>query len=111
MFDFLKNENKIAHFGIDFTIYAPDKRVEYELFYSLGDMKGYNLLKDFKDYALRLGKDAFFTPHISLFRMFNSRYFFNLADCLSADNEYYCMPVSDVSFNATGRELVEEGVR
>ena len=74
-------------------------------------MKGYNLLREFKDYAILLGKEAFFTPHISLFRMFGSKYFFNVVDCLGVENEYYCMPVSNVSFNATGKELVEEGIR
>jgi len=60
--EFLKSEKGVSHLGIEFSIAAPDNRVEYEIYYSLG----YQLIRDMKDKHSSLGKNVLFTLHANI---------------------------------------------
>lgn len=105
-----KNDSVIAHLGIDFSIDAPDDRVEYEIYYSLGDLLGYKIMKDFNSYRQKLGKKVLFTPYISIKKDYNNRYrTYSEEDC---DGKLdYCVQMIDQKIKSTGREMLSEGVR
>ena len=97
---------EIILLGLEFKLEAPDNRVEYDLYYSLGNLKGYQIMKDFKNYHKRLGEHALFTPHLAL----PDIGYYNMEECLFSGK--YCIPVTDpVGVKNLGKELLYEAVR
>jgi hypothetical protein len=59
--------NKTVRVEMSFSVPAPDSRVEYDLWTVPGDVFSRSFLNSFKDAAIALGKDAFFTPHMFIY--------------------------------------------
>jgi hypothetical protein len=92
--------------ALEFKIDNPDNRVEYDLYYSLGDIKALQILKELKPYHERLGSTVYFTPHFVV----NNISYNYLDECLF--NGKYCMAVTDREYvKSTGKELLDEVVR
>jgi hypothetical protein len=91
--------------ALEFKIENPDNRVEYDLYYSLGDTKALQIMKEMKPYHERLGATVYFTPH---FVVNNVSY--SMDECLFDGK--YCMAVTDRdSIKSTGKELLAEVIR
>lgn len=113
LINFISKGNTTAHLGLDFSIEAPDDRVEYDIYYSLGDMSGYKVLSDFYKFHSRLGKKVLFTPHIFIKkeRFLSSSRIYNPDDCVAGTMSTFCTQITDHNINCSGKVLVEEGVR
>ena len=55
---FVSKSTSTAHLGLDFSIEAPDDRVEYDIYYSLGDMAGFKVLGDYYKFDNRAWKEG-----------------------------------------------------
>ena len=102
---------------MSFAIPAPDSRVEYTLWTSPADPVARDFLNTFKDAAVALGKDAFFTPQQYIYDGVK-------AHCQSSDGEDMCAnlctnegrycstdPDNDLDFGISGADVVRESLR
>jgi len=114
-------KNQPVRIEMSFSVPAPDSRVEYDLWTTPADGISFPFLRNFKEGALALDKDAYFTPHMYI-------YDGTRAGCHSDDadggGENYCTglctnggrycatdPDGDFDSGISGEDVVRESLR
>jgi hypothetical protein len=110
-------QNQPVRVEMSFSMPAPDSRVEYDLWTTPKDVVSKGFLKSFKEAAVALGKDAFFTPYMFI-------YDGERAGCRGVDGENECFnlctnagrycatdPDDDLGSGISGADIVKESLR
>lgn len=110
-------KNQQVRVSMSFSIPAPDSRVEYDMWTTPSDPLSRSILMSFKEAAVALGDEAFFTPHQYI-------YDGNQAGChgtdgsnmcfsLCTNNGRYCStdPDDDLDKGISGADVVKESLR
>jgi len=110
-------KNQHVRVEMSFSVPAPDARVEYDLWTTPKDPVTRSIQKNFKEAAIALGKDAYFTPHMYI-------YDGERAGCIGADFENQCYnlctnggrycatdPDDDLDTGISGADVVTESLR
>eukprot|EP00826_Nyctotherus_ovalis_P027702 TRINITY_DN2167_c0_g3_i1.p1 TRINITY_DN2167_c0_g3~~TRINITY_DN2167_c0_g3_i1.p1 ORF type:complete len:357 (-),score=83.68 TRINITY_DN2167_c0_g3_i1:372-1442(-) len=93
-----ENKGKTKHkefvvLMVDFEMEKPDDRVEYDIWYTSGDLHALKFLKKMKKYSNKLGANALMTPHMIVRKCHDCTE--ETTNCMQYDQEYYCAPYSD----------------
>jgi hypothetical protein len=98
-----------------FSVPAPDSRVEYDIWFSPAESASRPLLETFKEGAVALGKNAFFTPHMYLYDGRRAGCQMDGDRCLNqcTNNGLYCAssPENTLDSGVTGADVVGESLR
>lgn len=95
----------------------PDDRVEYDLWTVPTDPVSRDFLKNFKDVAVKLGKSAYFSPHMYIYDGIKSHCQgndgVNMCYNLCTNNGRYCAtdPDNDLDKGISGADVVKESLR
>lgn len=109
--------NQQVRVSMSFSVPAPDSRVEYEMWTTPSDPLSRSILMSFKEAAVALGDEAFFTPHQYIYDGTN-------AGCVGADGSNQCFslctnsgrycstdPDEDLDKGISGADVVKESLR
>eukprot|EP00826_Nyctotherus_ovalis_P051438 TRINITY_DN6426_c0_g1_i7.p1 TRINITY_DN6426_c0_g1~~TRINITY_DN6426_c0_g1_i7.p1 ORF type:complete len:329 (+),score=53.20 TRINITY_DN6426_c0_g1_i7:539-1525(+) len=101
------NRKQFVVLLVDFEMDNPDDRVEYDLWYTSGDVTALKFIVGMKAYNEKLGKDALLTPHIIVR---NCPYCVDTdSDCRRYGNTMYCAGFYS-ELPITGRDSLSLGV-
>ena len=116
--DLIKNEviaNRPVQVEMAWSLPSPDDRVEYELWTFPTDYLSREFLRSFKDIAVRLGDDAYFTPHMYIYDGKNAGCVGGDLQCANLCTNYgrYCAPNpdNDMTQGISGADVVTESLR
>lgn len=118
--DAVKEELKQNHYvqiEMKWSLPSPDDRVEYDLWTTPTDVVSKQVLKDFKEVAIALGKSAYFTPHMYIYDGIRSHCQGNDGEnmCynLCTNNGRYCAtdPDNNLEKGISGADVVKESLR
>ena len=109
--------NQQVRVSMSFSVPAPDSRVEYDMWTTPSDPLSRSILMSFKEAAVALGDEAFFTPHQYI-------YDGKQAGCVGADGKNQCFslctnngrycstdPDDDLDKGISGADVVKESLR
>lgn len=91
---------------VNFEMEKPDDRVEYDFWYTSGDLHALKFLKKMRKYNNKLGAHVLMTPHMIVRKCHDCTG--ETANCIQYDQEYYCAPYSDSVLDS--RMALERGV-
>lgn len=101
------NKKQFVVLLVDFEMNNPDDRVEYDIWYTSGDVTALNYIKSMKAYNDKLGKDVLMTPHMVVR---NCSYCFEEdTDCRRYGNTVYCAGFTH-NLEITGRDSLSLGI-
>lgn len=92
---------------VDFEMDNPDDRVEYDIWYTSGDLNALNYISSMRSYNEKLGSNALMTPHI-IVRTCSYCSETN-TDCRKYDEIVYCAGFS-YNLGITGRDSLSLGI-
>jgi hypothetical protein len=110
-------KNQAVRVSMAFSLPAPDSRVEYDMWTTPSDPLSRSILMNFKEAAVALGDEAFFTPHMYIYdglqagcRGANGE---NQCFSLCTNNGRYCStdPDDDLDKGISGADVVKESLR
>lgn len=102
-----RNKKQFVVLLIDFEMDNPDDRVEYDLWYTSGDIAALRFIVGMKVYGEKLGKDALLTPHVIVR---NCPYCADTdSDCRRYGDTMYCAGFYS-ELPITGRDSLSLGV-
>jgi hypothetical protein len=113
---FIIQENSPVRAEMSFPLPTPDSRVEYELWSVPSDPISERFLDQFKEAAVALGKQAFFTPHYYIVdgeRAGCDLMGLNECGTMCTNSGRYCAldPDEDLDVGASGADIVNEAAR
>ena len=88
---------------VDFEMENPDDRVEYDMWYTSGDIKALEFIRGMKYYSTKLGAKSLFTPHIMVRICRNCDN--SDQSCRWIDDTMYCTPPTKSSPISGGDSL------
>jgi len=95
---------------VDFEINKPDDRVEYDIWYTSGDSKAMDFIRNMHKYNKRLGKNAQVTPHMMVQTCLWCSTSEIERNCISTSGAVYCAPPVRTS-NLQGNEALRQGLQ
>jgi len=109
--------NHMVQIEMQWALPSPDDRVEYDLWTVPSDVISRDFLKTFKQFAVALGKHAYFTPHMYVYDGIKSHCQgadgMNMCFNLCTNNGRYCAtdPDNDLDKGISGADVVKESLR
>jgi hypothetical protein len=110
-------QNRPVQMEMAWALPTPDDRVEYDLWSVPTDIVSRDFLNQFKDAAVALGKDAYFTPHQYIYDGVRSHCQGNdgqnMCYNLCTNNGRYCAtdPDNNLEQGISGADVVRESLR